>query len=325
MKKYNFVNTFISVCSGTAVFPEITKFPFRRMLWHLFILAVLGSFLNVAFRYHHFNIAYEEYCAKLQKKFGDIELSEKGILPAHNPETNGTVYYDNSRIDYFPKVEDLKDFNPGDNSFWGIAWTPNSAIVWVLNDKKPSPFIPLLIPVIPHNGDMDQGMSFLIKSMRGEIRSSLSLLEVSEIYKIPAKQISDKSLPFREFQTNLCLGIPLKVPSIYILYLISQIMGNCFLTVPVYILIFSLFSFFLGKSNMLSLKFSKLFILGIYTGFPGIIIATLFTALQLPFLDFQSIFLLSYLFYSFPVFSRLRYDQIQNENQAKKETTDKKP
>ena len=132
MKKYGFFKTFISVCSGTAVFPEIVKFPFRRMVWHLFILAVLGGLVNVAFRYHPFNVVYEESCTKLQKKFGDIDYSEKGLRPTVNPTQQGTAYLQDFRVDYFPNVEDLKNFKPEEDPFYGIAWTPYSISIWIM-------------------------------------------------------------------------------------------------------------------------------------------------------------------------------------------------
>lgn len=313
MKRYGFFNTFISVCSGTSIFPEIVKFPFRRMVWHLFILAVLGGAVNVAFRYHPFNVLYEESCLKLQKEFGDLVYSEKGILPTENPDKQGTVYLEDFRVDYFPKIEELKDFKPEDDASFGIAWSPNSISAWILSDGKPAPFMPLLMPVAQESEEFRKSISHMWEKIKGDTDGSLSLFDMAEIYKIPSSQLKAGKRKFRKFETNM-LGIPYKITTVFIFYLISQIFINCLFFSPMYILIFSLFSYFLGKSNMLSVTFKELFIVGIYTGFPGLVIATLYTALNLPVLDFQSVFLISYLFYSFPVFSRLQFAQMQKEN-----------
>ena len=163
----------------------------------------------------------------------------------------------------------------------------------------------------------------MIKRIKGDTDDSLSLFDMAEMYQIPTKQIKTKKIPFRKFETNM-LSVPFRLTTVFVLFLIGQILVNCLVFSPLYILIFSMFSFFLGKSNMLSVKFSQLFVVGVYTGFPGIVIATLYTALNLPSLDFQSVFLISYLFYSFPVFGRLRWDQIQKEDQARKNTPDQK-
>lgn len=321
-KTYGFFNTFISVCSGTAIFPEIVKFPFMRMVWHLFILAVLGGIINVAFRYHPFNVVYEESCTKLQKKFGNLHYSEKGILPTENPDKRGTVYMDDFQIDYLPEIEDLKDFKPEDDYFYGIAWTPFTICVWLKYDNQPAAFMPLLIPVVNDSDDFQKSLSLIMKKIKGSSDSPTSLYEMAEIYKIPPKQFNTEKIPFRNFETNIIFGIPYSLKTLFLIYVFAEILINCLIASPIYILIFSMFSYFLGKSNMLSLKFSQLFIVGIYTGFPGIVIAILYSALRLPYLDFQSVFLISYLFYSFPVFGRLRFEQVQKENPEKNENSD---
>ena len=310
MREKGFFNTFISVCSGTAVFPQIAQYSILRMAWHLILLAILGGCVNIAFRYHPFNIAYEAYCSKLQKRFGEISFSEKGITPTIHPEKNGTVRKDNLRVDYFQTMEELKTFQPDDESLFGIAWTPKSVVAWLLYDKKPYPFMPMLIPAVPDPAQVDKGMSFLFKSLKGDTEQHLSLYDVSNIYKIELTPENYTRIPFREFKTNI-VGVPQSLPTIFMLFLFSEILINCLIISPVYVLIFTLFSYFLGKSEMLSLKFTKLLVVGIYTGFPGIVIATLYTALDLPYLDFQSVFLLAYLIYSFPVFTRLRMEQLK--------------
>ena len=318
MRKNGFINTFISVCSGTDVFPKIAQYSILRMLWHLILIAILGGCINVAFRYHPFNTAYEAYCAKLERKFGDINFSEKGITPTLHPDKGGTVRIDDIRVDYFPKMDDLHTFKPNDESLFGIAWTPKSAVAWVLYNKTPSPFMPMLVPAVSDQEQVKKGVSFMFSRMKGEADETLSLYEVSDIYKIDLTPADFTKVPFREFKTNV-MGVPQKIPTLFMLFLFGEILANCLLISPIYILIFTLFSYFLGKSEMLSLKFTKLLIIGIYTGFPGIVIATLYTALNLPYLDFQSVFLISYLIYSFPVFTRLRMEQIK-QNKIDKTT-----
>jgi hypothetical protein len=274
MKNHGFINTFLSVCSGTTDFPEIAKYPFYRMLLHLVILSVLCGAVNVAFRYHPFNLTYEETCAKLAAKFGEIQTSAYGMRPARNPDKHGTAYFEGFRVDYFPAENELKTFKPGEDYLFGVAWTPVSMIAWVNLENKPAPFLPLLIPTAPDSEKINEGMSFMLNKMKGDSGKTLTLYDVSKIYSINPELLKKTSIPFREFRTNI-LGVPLRIPTIYIIFLMVEILVNCLLISPVYILIFTLFSFFLGKSNMLPLKFSKIFIVGIYTGFPGIVIATL--------------------------------------------------
>jgi hypothetical protein len=314
MKKYGFLKTFIGVCSGTAIFPEIVKFPFRRMLWHLFIIASIGSIINVAFRYHPIDVGYEETCRKLEDKFGNIVFSDKGIRPEKDPDKPGTIYMDDFRIDYFPKMADLKNFKPEKGRYLGLAWTPNSASIWVMPDRKVIPVYPFYIASEISNEDASEMFNHFGKVYQGDMDSTLSLYDMADLSEIPSSEFQPATIPFKEFKTNMLFRIPMGIKTIAVIFLASEILGNCLLATPFYILIFSAFSFFLGRSSILPMKFSEIFVVGIYTGFPGLVIATFFTALQLPFLNFQSIFLIAYLFYSFPVFARLRFAQMQKEN-----------
>ena len=307
MKRYGFIATLLEVCSGTEIFPEIVNFPFLRMLRHLLLIAIFGSIINVSFRYHPFNVAFEQACSRLQQKFGAIHYSDKGMLPTISPDKHQTVYLNDLRIDFFPRQADLKKFTPDDDSILGIAWTPVSLVSWVYYDKKLSPLFPLLLPNAV-NDDFNESASFLMERMQGSSEDAFSLYKVSSIYRLQPEKNTDMTVPFREFQTNI-LGIPCRIPTVYIIYLMFEMVLNCLIFSPLYILIFTLFSYFLGKSNMLPLKFSELFTVGIYTGFPGFVIAIFYTALELPYFDFQTIFLIAYLFYSFPVFTRLRLNQ----------------
>ncbi len=324
MKKQGFIHTLLSICSGTSIFPEIAKFSFMRMVFHLFLLAILASMVNVAFRYHPFSLGFETCCARVQKKFGDIEYSKKGIRPSINPDKTATVYYEDMRIDYFPEIEQLKDFKPRNDDLFGIAWTPVSVVSWVSFDNKVVPMAPLLY--LRHDEGIQSNAKKSVMDLQRiySIDSSQSLYEYSKIVQIDPSLLSPDKKHARDFSINITEW-SLKIP-IYFLILVTEVVFlNCFLFSSFYILIFTLFSFFLGKSNMLSCKFSQLFIIGIYTGFPGIVIASLFTAVArpyfplpysgFPYLDFQSVFLISYLLYSFPVFGRLRLAQIQQEKE----------
>jgi len=294
------------------------------MVWHLFIIAVLGGLINVAFRYHPFNVIYEKSCAKIQKKFGDINYSEKGLRPTVNPTERGTVYLEDFRVDYFPSIEELKDFKPDDDYNYWIIWTPKSVLYCILVEGKLMTQQSFFQPTFKEE-DTKKGYEYLRFLLNNNLRIStnyLNIYESAELFQISKEYVLSAKMPVRNLKLYYSPASSISIPNSYISSLFFEIFTNCLVSSPIYILIFSLFSFFLGKSNMLSLKFSQLFVVGIYTGFPGFVIATLYTGLDLPVLDFQSVFLMSYLFYSFPVFGRLRWDQMQKENQNRKDSPD---
>lgn len=307
IKKNGFINTFISVCSGTEGFPELIKQPFWRTYGHLLILTIICGLINVAFRLHPFNKSFEECCANLSLRFGKIEYTSQGVVPSLKPEeARSATSMDDFRVDYLPKTEDLKTYRPDKEFFHGIVWTPKSVLFWIkYYEGDDWSIFPFILPTKDLKSATE--MLELFKSANQQADASPPFYTVSQMYHInPIENEGEPAIDFRDFKTNLLMWIPMSLPSLYSLFLFAYILLNMLVISTLYILFFTTFSYWFGRANILKLKFLELFSTGIYTGFPGFIIATLFVALGLPVLDFQSVFLISYFIYSFAVFSRLR-------------------
>ena len=299
--KLGFFKTFISVCSGTSIFPNLVNTSLFKMLFHLIIVVILGIFLNVSFRLHPFNVAYEKITSSIQQSFGNINFSKKGITPSIKPELSHSFSQGNLRVDYLPKFDDLKSYKPASRFLYGIAWTPESLVSWVQYNNKLIPLIPLLIPL-----NVNTDLKELITSFKKNQQSSGTVEDLSKLCRITPGTLNNKTTPIKDFKTNIFGGIPLSIPSLYLIFIITESLINSLLIAPFYLLILTIFSMMLGHSATLSLNFKQLFVINVYTAFPGFIIASLYTALQLPYFDFQNVFLLAYIIYSFPVFNRLR-------------------
>ena len=307
MKNTGFIGTFIAVCSGTEVFPELVKRPFLK--------AVICGCVNVAFRLHPFNKEFEECCTNLSRRFGKIEFSDKGITPTIRPEESHSASYNDFRVDYLVDSEALKTYKPDKEFNKGIVWTPEIVLLWLnLMEGEEWTVFPILIPTSPSKSLTE--MLALYKELSKGKSSNPPFYVLYKMYSIPPFENSEL-LAFNEFKSNVFFWIPMTIPVFYSVFLFAYIIVNCLIFSPIYILFFTAFSYMFGKSNTMNMKFSELYISGIYTGFPGLIIATLYVALNLPGMDFQSIFLISYFIYSFAVFSRLRLEgdkQRQNKN-----------
>lgn len=309
MRTTGFISTFIAVCSGTEVFPELIKRPFFRAVWHLILLAVICSFINVALRLHPFNKSFEECSNNLTRIFGQIEFSGEGITPTINPKESRAASYENFRVDYLATNDELKTYKPNKDFSWGIVWTPETMLFWVLNfEGEDWTVFPILIPVRDFKST-SQLLELYQEAAKSEV-SAPPFFILSEMYRIPPFK-NQKTISFREFESNIFFWIPMALPVLYSVVMFLYIMMNCLILSPIYILFFTSFSYLFGRSNLMNIKFPELFISGIYTGFPGILIATLYFGLNLPVMDFQSIFLISYFIYSFAVFGRLRGERKQ--------------
>ncbi len=302
-RKKGFIATTLAICSGTTIFRDLRKTSIFRMAAHLIALALLCSVANVMLGLYPFEAKYYSACQKLEKQFGGLRRSDKGMVPANTPDKPGTVFLDSFRVDYFPNDTDLDKFDPSDDFNVGIVWTPDIVARWTKISKNSFQVVPI---IIPPPGENVEGLRAFMKKLtrianRGKLAKSL------RAWVIPPEDMMPwaESASFHEFKTNMLGGVWLDLPTIYGMNLFSGILVNALFISPLYILVFTAFSFVFGRSGTLGMNFKQLFVVGMYTGFPGMIIATIYTALDLPALDYQSVFLLSYLIYSFPVFSRL--------------------
>ena len=99
MKQHGFLKTFISVCSGTEIFPKLSGISLFRAIGHLILLALICASANIAMRYHPFNVEFEKLCGELQNKFGGLNYTTEGIVPEREPKTKNTLIVDDLRVD----------------------------------------------------------------------------------------------------------------------------------------------------------------------------------------------------------------------------------
>jgi hypothetical protein len=299
-----FVSTVIAVCSGTAVFPAIRRTPLFRMLFHLGLLAVTCATIVLMLRLHPFSVGYRDMCEKLDKTFGSLKRSEKGLVPAREPEKRRSVYFKKLCVDYLPDLELVDRYKPNEDFNAGVLWTPTMLVEWTRVGKKKYIVMPLVWPPWRENPERFIEFSNELKwraIKEKDLPKTLKALTVKPENMMPWAE----STSFFNFKTNIIAGVWMPVPAVYGFYVLVGMFMNALLVSPLYILVFTSFSFVFGRAGTLGMTFKELFVVGIHTGFPGMIIASLYTAFDLPALDYQGVYLLSYLIYSFPVFSRL--------------------
>ncbi len=307
MSSKSFPATFISVCSGTSEFPDFIKRPFWTVAWHLAVLALLCGLANVALRLHPFQKDLEEMLKILSSRFGSIEFTDAGMLPSGLPEnTPMSASYGKLRVEFIPDEGQLTEYKPDADFSYGIVWTPRSVMLWLRHfDGENLSILPLLLPTEDLKRPAE--MYGLFRKASSEDQSSPPFHTVSQMYLIsPSENAGRAPLEFRGFKSNIMMWIPLSIPMLYSVFLFASIVFSILVVSMLYILFFTSFSYMFGTRKLMKLSFMQLLACGIYTGFPGFVIATLYVALQLPYLDFQTTFLVCYFIYSFAVFARLR-------------------
>ncbi|MFA6566940.1 MAG: hypothetical protein WCS96_01890 [Victivallales bacterium] len=294
-KDPGFFKTVFSVCSGTDVFLQLMKNSCGRAVFHFLLLCIFCSAAAVAMQYAPYNKLTNKYCGVLYKEFGEARFSQKGILPSLNPEKARFQRIDENRIDYIPDRRDSAVFNPSDSiSERGVLWMPNSVVLWV---KAGADYY--AIPLFFSFTNMPKREKFT--ESPGE-----NIIAYAEKYSFKADKYSgQKPVNFLNIQGTMLAVI------------LILVFGNVFLSilffVPMFSIFFAMVFFFTGKQDLPDeITFANLLAIAVYASFPGMIIATLYYGLNLPFMDFQTVCLTGFLIYLIVVLNRLK--RLKNPN-----------
>ena len=288
-KNPGFFKTVFSVCSGTDVFIQLMQASCGRAIFHFLLLCIFCSSAAVVMQYTPYNKLIRKYCGVLYKEFGEVRFSPDGILPLLNPDKARFQRIDENRIDYIPDRKDSSVFNPADSiSERGVLWMPDSVVLWV------------------KSGADYYAMPLFFSFMNMPKREKFTENPGEKIIAYAEKN---------SFQTGKYSSQPpvnfLNIQGTMLLVLLILVFGNIFLSIlffmPVFAIFFAMVFFFTGKQDLPDgITFTNLLAIAIYASFPGMIIATLYYGLNLPFVDFQTVCLTGFLIYLLVVLNRLK-------------------
>jgi hypothetical protein len=224
----------------------------------------------------------------IQEKCGDIKITDKGILPSVKPEQvklfavpgGFSVCY--MPLGYKGKLPDVDE----ENIDRGIIWTPGIIATWMKtkNDSY------MLLPNIYYKlEDALQAREF----QKDEIIPYL---------KKNGKIVGSLNLPYNNFSPEK-FRTPFKIVAGVMLFLIFfiTILPQAILFISIFSLIFSL----IGGRRIKVLKLRDLFVIATYAGFPAMIIGSLFPALELPLLDYNTVYLFGFTGYLMFIINRI--------------------
>ncbi|OGV56899.1 MAG: hypothetical protein A2017_05180 [Lentisphaerae bacterium GWF2_44_16] len=284
----NFFNILFSVCTGTEIFPKLLDISLRRSIFHFILLTIACAFFILGGRAFPLWHSIDSTCNALSIEFGSLQIDNDGILPSKSPEKPRELFLlDNLRVNYSPSEQDELKLLDSDNSKFGVAWTPGILCAWMKLNSSDYLFMPLIYPekniTIPRAPmTKSEGVEYIKKyaSAKGPFNFLLSKVNFSAMKPALFFYIS----------------------AIIFMAALFKIIVSAVLFTSIFAVIYSL----VGRDALSSLPVKKLFVIGTYTAFPCIVIASFFPALELPFLDYQTVFLITFLFYLFIVFNRIQ-------------------
>ena len=287
----NFLRVLKEVCSGTTIFPQIADYPLRRTLLHLGMLAILLSLFIACCQYWSVNRFRERLDPALHKEFGELVNSKDGLRPALHPETARTLALTNRVIlNYFPDAN-IKTGELRTKQYdMGLLWTPGAVLCW--QNKGGNSFLvwPLLITPME---------KVPLRDLFPSSTDGIAAL-VKKIYH-PAPMEPEMDI------RALLLGLLWSYTGVIYLVSMLRILFFVLLFTTLFTGCYSL----AGGAASTGLRFKQIFTIGIYAGFPALMVASVIPAFDIDLIDFNTVYLFGFLAYFLFVFSRIQRQRLQ--------------
>lgn len=281
----NFFKALIGTCKGTKVFLGLLSQSLSRALLHLVLLVLFcSSFITLCTYYTNSGEINDIF-----SRFGKLQIGKKGITAEKINETRSFTIDDNEyRITYLPDTSSGKFPEiDADNVNTGFLWTPTMLASWV----KSGPDKFLLMPF----------------AYRSDMQLSVVSVERTSILNYIKRNTSPESKLFCDAPELSWDAIKDYCKTSLTSIVFFKSMGGILFQVLLFVMMFSFILNLSGKNTGAPvLKYKTRYVIGIYTSFPPLLIATLFRAFELPFLSFNSVYILCFSIYLIVVFTNLQ-------------------
>lgn len=295
IEKINFLKAVSSVCVSREIFQKLKDQGIGRSLLHLVFLAFLCSCFIIIAGNEYLLKRIEVPLDKFEETVGGIVIEQGAIFPEKDRDRAYEIALDKSmKLIYAPNLGIINPQWINKNGIT-IVWVPR---MWSVVFSSAEYSTMQVFTGFPNSSlqdkrevkDMDDLMAYLYK--RGEAADK------------NVKNADHRTFSFsRQDIERTYLGC------FFFYFWLEFCVQTLFITV-----IFSLFYRFLGARSFSRLNFREIFVSGLYASVPAMLIATLFPALDLPFFDFTTIFLISFCIYFICVLNFLERTAQQNSN-----------
>ena len=285
----NFFPIYLGTCSGTKIFEMLaTQARAARALLHLGVMVFLATGLIVACNWLSIEKEVTGATNFLQEQCGGISLTPTGIRPVTDSgKAKSFLVTSGFEFRYTPAEKIVPaDISIHKNAGTGIIWSPGIIAFWRKVADDQYTYLPLIYSPA--------------KLKLSKI--TMTAVELSALLNSVASEKGPYNFKFETLNITTLGQRFVPVISIALFVLFYIVIG--FWTV-FFALVFSSVFGFTGKRSFRSVPWSRLFAIVIYASFPPITVASLFPALNLPYIDYQTVFLVCYVSYLMVVLIRV--------------------
>lgn len=294
MLRLGFVKSLWGVCGGTAVFDVLRTHGWFRIIWHLLLLSVLCTFgITVAANFK-LSPDMERAAKSFDEQFGGVRMTERGFFPVTEPEKGRTLNFsDRIRLIYQPDLAEGVKIAP--ESLEALE----SCVVW-------SPKYLCYIGREPEAGwrvvNQTQTLRFTRFKDDGKLLEYLGNLRDPGTWVLPkGDQTMDSVSLFAAIK--LVMLATFFVWSFLGVFLLPWIFTGIFVGV-----------FRLTGRAFRSMSWGEYWKVGIYAGFPAMLVASFCAAFEVPYLQYNTAYMVGLMIYWMVVAARLERSWGGTEN-----------
>ena len=279
-------------CCGTAVFEELRFNRAWRAVLHLFCLSVLCAAAITFVQGMRIIPEIRTVADGFFDTFGGVRGNQMSLIPLTDPGRARTFDFspDGGRIFYFPAAPDGVVIPDQELQLLklGIIWMPRR-VVYLLHESG-SDFW----------RTMEQGRSGVLEFGQystAELREYLAALRESAA---SPDQVDEESM------VELTRGGGLR--TLEVMFALVVFVWNFLAVFWVAVLYTSLFALvfrFAGGGRLQTLSFGEFWKIGVYTGFPVMLVASCFPAFDLPFFRYSTVFMVGLMVYWLLIVGRI--------------------
>ena len=280
-EKVSFISAFFGVCTGISIFHRLRYQSWGRTIFHVIFLGVLAGLLITAGELQRKKPLIHAARTVFEQKFGSRILNiSSGLVPEKSPSAAGYITLpDNGRFWYFPSGRIEASLNELEKCDFLFLWAPRGFVSavrrgedkWTVSVLKP------------------EQKKFMLSRARVLSTAALQKMELN------AQSSWDLDDDIKAFSVEEISA------AVYSLVSLGLLLQNLFQTLFLPLLytgIFvGMFRLTSGGRFPVRLTFGEFWKIGFYAGFPALLVASAFPALDLPFFSFSTVYMIGLLGY----------------------------
>lgn len=297
--KVSFLTALSGTCSGIAVFHRLRFQSWLRTVFHMFLMGAFCALLITWGEVHRQRPIFQAGIKIFESVFGTKILNtSRGLVPEKSPETERFLVLPNEgRLWYIPSGKLKVSVGELEKISYLILWAPGG-MATAVRSASGSWTANIVLP------DNEKVMFSTPKTL-----SSQELLKL--------KLVSEKKWNFDNLETLSVENFAKTFQGIWISTLFMQ---NLCLTLILPVLYTAIFvGMFRLTSNgryPVRLSYSEFWKIGIYAGFPAMLVAAAFPALDLPLFSFSTVYMVGLLIYWLYSASRIERELAVEESET---------